>query len=120
MKKDKGYHSSQGKGTAVGVDVGATLAKIAIRTPGRPLEFTMIPAAALGDAAETVEQAKPECVGVTGGGAAELARLLSRDALAVNEFASWGAGSTALLQDQLGRTSRPSGISWSPWERERP
>jgi type II pantothenate kinase len=101
--KDKGYHSSQGKGTAVGIDVGATLAKIAIRTPGKSLEFSFIPAAALGDVAETVERARPDRIGVTGGGSAELARSLSVDVFPVNEFASWGAGSTALLKEQLGQ-----------------
>jgi type II pantothenate kinase len=101
--KHKGYHSAPGNGTAVGVDVGATLAKIAIRTPDGATEFTFIPAAALGDVAETVEQAKPVNVGMTGGGAADLARLLSHEAVVVNEFAAWGAGSTALLREQLGQ-----------------
>ena len=86
-----------------GVDVGATLAKIAIRTPGRATEFTLIPAGAHGDVAETVERAKPGRVGVTGGGSSELARLLSLEVYPVNEFAAWGAGSTALLKEQLGQ-----------------
>jgi type II pantothenate kinase len=101
--KEKGYHSSQGKGTAVGIDIGATLAKLAIRTPGKPLEFTFMPAAALGDVAETIERAGPARVGVTGGGSSELGRLLSHDVFPVNEFAAWGAGSTALLKEQLGQ-----------------
>jgi type II pantothenate kinase len=101
--KHKGYHSNRANGTAVGIDVGATLAKIAIRTPEGATEFTFIPAAALGDVAETVEQAKPDNVGMTGGGAADLARLLSREAVVVNEFAAWGAGSTAMLREQLGQ-----------------
>ena len=101
--KEKGYHSPPGNGTAAGVDVGATLAKIALRTPGRATEFTLTPAAALGDVAEAVERARPGRIGLTGGGASELVRLLSKDALPVNEFAAWGAGSTALLKDQLGQ-----------------
>jgi pantothenate kinase len=101
--KDKSYHSSRGNGTSVGIDVGATLAKISIRTPGHAPEFRSIPAAALGDVAEIVERARPARVGVTGGGSGELARLLSHDVLPVNEFACWGAGSTALLREQLGQ-----------------
>jgi len=101
--KEKGYHSSRGNGTGVGVDVGATLAKIAVRTPGKAPEFILVPAAALGDVAEIIERARPARVGVTGGGSSELARLLSHDVFPVNEFASWGAGSTALLREQLGQ-----------------
>jgi type II pantothenate kinase len=101
--KDKGYHSSRGNGTAAGVDVGATLAKIAIRTPGHATEFTLIPAAAHEDVAETVERARPGRVGLTGGGWSDLARRLSQEAYPVNEFAAWGAGSTALLKEQLGQ-----------------
>lgn len=101
--KDKGYHSPRRKGTAAGVDVGATLAKLAIRTPDGATEFTFIPAAALGDVAESLDQARPERIGVTGGGAGDLVRLLSREASSVNEFAAWGAGSTALLAEQIGQ-----------------
>lgn len=62
-----------------------------------------MPAAALGDIAETITRATPERIGVTGGGSTELGRLLSRDVFPVNEFAAWGAGSTALLKEQLGQ-----------------
>ncbi len=101
--KEKGYHSSAQKGTAAGVDVGATLAKIAVRTPDGATEFTFIPAAALGDVAETLDRARPAHIGVTGGGAGDLARLLSCEVSTVNEFAAWGAGSTALLDEQIGQ-----------------
>lgn len=101
--KEKGYHSPSENGTAAGADIGATLAKIALQTPGRATEFMLMPAAALGDVAEAIERSRPEHLGLTGGGASDLARLLSRDALHVNEFAAWGAGSTALLKDQLGQ-----------------
>jgi len=101
--KEKGYHSPRGNGTAVGIDVGATLAKIAIRTPAQAPEFLLVPAAAHGDVAEMVERAKPTCIGVTGGGSGEIGRLLSHEVFPVNEFAAWGAGSTALLREQLGQ-----------------
>lgn len=99
----KSYHPARGNGTAVGVDVGATLAKIVVRTPGEAPRFHFMPAAALGDLAERVEEHRGASVGVTGGGASELLRMLSSGPLPVNEFAAWGAGSTALLRDQLGQ-----------------
>ncbi len=110
----KSYHPARGNGTAVGVDVGATLAKIVVRTPGEPPRFHFMPAAALGDVAERIEEHRGASVGVTGGGASELLRALgpatqpasgqaASEPLPVNEFAAWGAGSTALLRDQLGQ-----------------
>lgn len=101
--KVKGYHSPRGSGTAVGVDVGATLAKIVLRTPGEPPQFALIPAPALVQVAERIAGADPARVGATGGGAGELARLLDNGTVLVNEFAAWGAGSTALLREQLGQ-----------------
>lgn len=100
---DKGYHSPRGSGTAVGVDVGATLAKIVLRTPDAPPQFDLIPAPALPSVAERISAAKPVRIGATGGGAGELSRLLQNGTVLVNEFAAWGAGSTALLREQLGQ-----------------
>ncbi len=99
MKK-KGYHSSRSNGTAVGIDIGATLAKIALRTPGKPTEFILIPAAAHEDVAEAVERSRPGRIGVTGGGAGAVARTLESEVVHVNEFAAWGAGSAAFLREQ--------------------
>jgi type II pantothenate kinase len=84
--------------TSVGVDVGATLAKMAIRNPAGTLEFRFEPALALDSVAELVAEWKPERLGITGGGAAELARRLGVEPVAVNEFAAWGAGAKALLE----------------------
>lgn len=83
---------------AVGVDVGATLAKIALRTPGRGVEFRLEPADALGAVADLVAAAHPRRVGITGGGASDLARRIAAESIAVNEFAAWGAGAKALLE----------------------
>jgi type II pantothenate kinase len=83
----------------VGVDVGATLAKIAVRNPAGELEFRFEPALALDSVAELVAERRPARLGLTGGGAAELARRIGGDtAVAVNEFAAWGAGAKALLE----------------------
>jgi type II pantothenate kinase len=82
----------------VGVDVGGTLAKIAFRNPAGELTFRFEPALALDSIAEGIAERKPERVGLTGGGAAELARRLGAEAATVNEFAAWGAGAKALLE----------------------
>jgi type II pantothenate kinase len=80
----------------VGVDVGATLAKIASRREGQAPCFSFVPSADLAAAARAVRALAPGTVGVTGGGAAELAGLLESDTARVNEFAAWGAGAGEL------------------------
>ncbi len=87
---------------SVGVDVGATLAKIAVRTPERGVEFRLEPASALDSVAALLAEAQPTRVGLTGGGAPELARRLAGESVAVNEFAAWGAGAKALLEGEGG------------------
>ncbi|HSJ95774.1 MAG TPA: hypothetical protein VLC53_01795 [Myxococcota bacterium] len=89
----------KGSPVAVGVDWGATLAKIAVRRPGEAPEFRLLPS----DDPEACRRALIELgaarVGVTGGGAERLARELGSAAVAVNEFAAWGAGAAALLAE---------------------
>jgi type II pantothenate kinase len=85
-------------GTALGIDVGATLAKVARRDGDDSLHFRLAPATALGELAQSVLEQQPRSVGLTGGGAAELARLIGFDTARVNEFAAWGAGAAALLR----------------------
>jgi type II pantothenate kinase len=90
--------AGNGSSLAVGVDWGATLAKLAVRRPGAPPEFRLLPS----DAPEACRRALGELgaarVGVTGGGGERLARDL-RGAVAVNEFAAWGAGAAAMLAE---------------------
>jgi type II pantothenate kinase len=81
----------------VGADVGATLAKLAVRTASGAFEFRLEPATALDEVAALIAAARPARVGITGGGAAELARRLGDGSVPVNEFAAWGAGAKALL-----------------------
>lgn len=82
-----------------GVDWGATLAKIAVRRPGAPPELRLLPS----DDPEACRRALAELgaarVGVTGGGGDRLARELGSAAVAVNEFAAWGAGAAAMLAE---------------------
>lgn len=83
---------------AVGVDAGATLAKIAIRATGNTPRFDFVPADDLLRVADRVREAGGASVGLTGGGAPELARLLAHHVSHVNEFAAWGVGAAELLR----------------------
>jgi type II pantothenate kinase len=85
---------------AVGVDVGATLAKIAVRDAGGEIGFRIEAADALDAVARFVEASRPRRVGLTGGGAAALAARLPLEAVRVNEFAAWGSGAAQLLARQ--------------------
>jgi type II pantothenate kinase len=82
----------------MGVDVGATLAKIATRQGDAPPRFDLAPAGDLARVAGLVAAHAPSCLGLTGGGAAALARLLEKDTVRVNEFAAWGCGASSLLR----------------------
>jgi len=84
----------------VGVDVGATLAKLAIARGEGRVEYRLAPAHAIDQLALEVEGLAPERVGVTGGGALPLSRSLSLDTAPVAEFEAWGTGSHALLEQE--------------------
>ncbi len=81
----------------VGVDMGATLAKVAFRDGSGAPRFELSSAAAPAAVAERVRSAQPRRVGLTGGGAAALARLLPFDTARVSEFDAWRTGAAALL-----------------------
>ena len=82
----------------LGIDVGATFAKLAIARGEGQAEFRLAPANAIERLALEVEGLKPERIGVTGGGALPLSRSLSSDTAAVGEFEAWGVGSHSLLE----------------------
>jgi type II pantothenate kinase len=84
----------------IGVDVGASLAKLAIRREGEALRLGLAPADALERVAGEVEALGPARVAVTGGGGARLAARLGVPTTAVGEFDAWGAGARALLDAQ--------------------
>ena len=94
-------------GLAIGVDWGATLAKLAIQRPGAPTEFRLLPCAAPETAPEVLREIRALLepggarVGVTGGGTERLVRELP-GAVPINEFAAWGVGASALLTDANG------------------
>jgi type II pantothenate kinase len=82
----------------VGADVGATLVKLAVATPGEPASLRTLPVDSLEQVAREIEAARPESVGLTGGGAGALAALLSVEAFASDEFSAWRTGSRPLLE----------------------
>jgi type II pantothenate kinase len=84
----------------VGVDAGATLAKLAIREPSGELGFRIVPSYAIERAAREVEAQTPDPVGLTGAGAPRLRDLLGLDTTPVPEFEAWRAGAGALLARQ--------------------
>ena len=85
---------------AIGVDWGATLAKLAVRTPEGGVEFSLLPTEDADASRAALVAIGAECVGLTGGGATMLARALPGESMQVNEFAAWGAGAAALLAER--------------------
>ena len=85
----------------MGADVGATLAKLAIRADGA-VRYELLASDALDRVATELQQARPDRVGLTGGGALPLSRLLPAESVQVNEFAAWGAGMDTILEDPDG------------------
>ena len=83
---------------ACGVDVGASLAKLAWRDERGRLDFRLLPSQDLDAVVEAVQELGAGRCGLTGGGAAEVAARLAGGASRVNEFAAWGAGARALLR----------------------
>lgn len=92
---------ANGSSVAVGVDSGATLAKLVVRRPGEAHEYRLLPS----DDAQACRRALAGLgaarIGVTGGGADRLVRELP-GTVAVNEFAAWGAGAADMLAEDGG------------------
>lgn len=79
------------------MDVGATLAKLALRGEDGALEYRFFPSAVPEPLLEAIHDHAPERLGVTGGGAAALCDRLSLDTARVGEFDAWARGAAALL-----------------------
>ena len=82
---------------AIGVDVGATLAKLAIRDEGGALHFESLPAREIDRVGDRVADFNPIRVGLTGGGASSLSERFAGISALQNEFESWGKGARHLL-----------------------
>jgi type II pantothenate kinase len=83
----------------VGVDVGATLAKIAQIGSERAPRFELLPATDLAAVARHVSELAPTSIGLTGGGAVRLAALLGSAARRVSEFDAWSTGAARLMAE---------------------
>lgn len=82
------------------MDVGATLAKLAVREPGGDAYFGFLPASALEAVVRRIHALEPARIGLTGCGAAGLSARLGIEATRVLEFDAWGRGSKELLRRQ--------------------
>jgi type II pantothenate kinase len=100
----RGAGADVGPSVVVGVDWGATLAKLAVRRPGVPVAYRLLPVADPGRCRRALEELGAVRAGLTGAGAAGLARALPGAPVVVNEFAAWGSGAAALLGEQGERT----------------
>ena len=87
-------------GGVIGLDVGATLAKLCARDAAGELCFGFLPSSELEALAQEVGQLEPPLVGLTGCGALGTEPTLGRPAARVLEFTAWGRGSTLLLESE--------------------
>jgi type II pantothenate kinase len=85
---------------AIGIDWGATLAKLALRTPEGGVEYRLLPTEDADASRATLVAIGAQRVGLTGGGATMLARAIPGELVQVNEFAAWGVGAAALLAER--------------------
>ncbi len=92
--------------TAAGVDVGATLVKLALRDARGDTTTEALPAAALAAVVERLRELAPHRLGITGGGAPRLAERTALPAVTVGEFDAWAAGARLLLGRESGAPAR--------------
>ena len=88
------------RGGVVGLDWGATLGKLAVRSPAGALSFRLLPTRDVEAGQRAIAETGAQRIGLTGGGAATVAKGLAGETVQVNEFAAWGCGAAALLADQ--------------------
>jgi type II pantothenate kinase len=82
---------------AAGVDVGATLVKLALRGEDGGTAFESLPAADLDRVSERLARWAPEELGLTGCGAPGLGPDWNARAVSIGEFEAWAAGARTLL-----------------------
>ena len=80
------------RATHLGVDWGATLAKVAVRAADGSTSFRLLPTEDADASLAAVAEIGAARIGLTGGGATMLGRNLPGEVMQVNEFAAWGAG----------------------------
>jgi type II pantothenate kinase len=95
-----------GEAVSLGVDVGASLAKL-VRRNAEGLQNELLPATELERLVERIDGLAPARLGLTGAGASELARRVGTPSVRVDEFAAWGAGVRSLLAEQRPDVGEP-------------
>jgi len=85
---------------AIGVDVGATLAKLALREPDGKLRLSSLPAHSLDEVSVRVKALGPASIGLTGCRATGLESYLDQTPVRLIEFDAWARGSRELLRAQ--------------------
>ncbi len=85
---------------AIGVDVGATLAKLAMREADGKLSLVSLPAHALDEVSKHVKALSPGSIGLTGCRATGLEPYLDQTPVRLIEFEAWARGSRELLRAQ--------------------
>jgi len=88
------------RSVAVGVDLGATLAKLVVRDADGELHCEFLPADAHAEIAARVAERAPSTIGLSGCGAQAFEQALDRPARRFVEFEAWAAGSRAMLSGQ--------------------
>jgi type II pantothenate kinase len=86
--------------SSLGVDVGATLTKLAAQDASGEMSLRVLPSRGLEAAVGEIEALAPERLGLTGAGAAALAARLPGGPAPMVEFAAWHAGAQELLARQ--------------------
>jgi type II pantothenate kinase len=99
-------HPNPAPATLAGVDVGATLVKLALLEDSGVTALETLPATHLEAIAERLYAAGPQRVGLTGGGAPRLSRLLDCHNAAFDEFDAWSTGARRLLRGRGGEPER--------------
>lgn len=89
--------SNDAAGAFAGVDVGATLVKLALCSDGVTALETL-PANPIEAVARRLAAAGSDRVGLTGGGAPQLSRLLECENASVSEFDAWATGARSMLR----------------------
>ena len=84
----------------IGVDVGATLAKLAVRSADGELTFDHMDALDLEGLLKRIRSLPAGRIGLTGCGAAQVAEGIGRESQQYVEFEAWGRGANILLDRQ--------------------
>lgn len=88
-------------GPVAGVDVGATLVKLALRDARGDTALETLPAGEVAAVTARLDAAGITRAGVTGGGGRQLAHRMHSDTVDVDEFDAWATGARRLLRGRV-------------------